>query len=996
MHSTQHGSRSQLLFDAAVRLHLAGNVEGALAAYRAVLADFPDLAAAHNNAGSLLAQSGRFDEARAYFAQAVDLQPEYAEARHNLGLALSQSARATDAIVELQRAVDAEPQRAPWWGDLGNALLSEQRYAEALAAFDRALQRAPHDVPTTANRAIALRGLRRHDEAAAACEAALAINPRYLDALSNLGVIYKEQRRFDDARRAFQRALTVAPGFPTAMVNLAVLEMELDQHEAAEEVANAIIRDHPEFAEAWNVLGNCALERGDFDRAEALHLQTLALEPENRNAQWNLAVIWLLRGDFARGLPQYEARLRLVSVLFDRKQFKEPAWDGSPLDGRTLLVHAEQGIGDTVQYARYAKLLKTQGAGRILLECQPAIAEVVASAAGIDVVIPQGQPIPAFDVHCYLMSLPLLCGTTPETIPAEARYLAAPPRTAATSVTAAPGERRVGVVWAGNPIHQRDRIRSIPLAQLAPLFTTPRTRFFSLQKGPAAAELSSVEAAAAVVNLDPVLETFADTAAVIEALDLVITVDTSVAHLAAALGKPTWILVPLVPDFRWMLDRDDSPWYPTVRLLRQRSRRDWGEVIARACALLEAWTPAVGTLEDAAPPVRASIVSMPTAPRALRYVELDWQVGLGSGWGTYGMHLALQLARLGRAAPVLVEPPVRSGISAETERALVAMPRAAPADSAHHTARLTALGNGLVGAERPAAPRGARRVGIVFFEDTAIDAAMIERSRAYDLIVAGSTFNAELLKAFGIGPVVTVLQGVDPTVFHAAPRAGRFGQRPVVFSGGKLEFRKGQDIVVAAFRELLATHPDALLVTAWHNHWPATMVGIDAMGHVHGLPEVRDGVMHTTAWLAANGIPERNVLDLGLQTQAAVAAVVRECTVAVFPNRCEGGTNLVAMEAMAAGIPVILSANSGHLNLIGANTCFVLERQDEVTVRSPLYRSMWGWGESHPGELCAQMEHVIAHPEKARDVAANGAGLLAELPWSRQAELLLDQLEALP
>ncbi len=282
----------------------------------------------------------------------------------------------------------------------------------------------------------------------------------------------------------------------------------------------------------------------------------------------------------------------------------------------------------------------------------------------------------------------------------------------------------------------------------------------------------------------------------------------------------------------------------------------------------------------------------------------------------------------------------------------------------------------------------------MFFEDTAFDAAARERASAYDVIIAGSTWNLEMLKSFGVGHARLVLQGIDPSLFHPAPRTGLMRDRFLVFSGGKLEFRKGQDIVVEAFRRFHATHPDAVLVTSWHNHWPQSMAGIDAMGYVRGHPVVRDGACETRAWLVANGLPADSVIDLGLQPQATLAQTLREMDVAVFANRCEGGTNLVAMEAMACGVPTILSANTGHLNLIGRDTAFPLERQEAVSVRTPAYEGMMCWGESDPDEVAAMLECVYDFHAEAQRRGAAGARLLAQLPWDAQCDEFLRQLDA--
>jgi glycosyltransferase involved in cell wall biosynthesis len=277
----------------------------------------------------------------------------------------------------------------------------------------------------------------------------------------------------------------------------------------------------------------------------------------------------------------------------------------------------------------------------------------------------------------------------------------------------------------------------------------------------------------------------------------------------------------------------------------------------------------------------------------------------------------------------------------------------------------------------------------VFFEDTHFTPDAIDRARALDAIIAGSTWNAEVLRACGLDNVHAVIQGIDPTVFHPASRTGLFGDRFVVFSGGKLEYRKGQDIVVAAFRKFRARHADALLVTAWHNHWPQLIVDLDLAGHVGGVPRQAGGSLLIGEWLAANGIPESSTVDIGLTPNALMGQIVREADVALFPNRCEGGTNLVAMECMAAGVPTIVSSNTGHLDLVATGGCFALRHQGSVPHPTRYFSGVDGWGESSVNEIVDLLERLHADRQLARERAALGAEAMQKLSWQSQIRKLL-------
>jgi hypothetical protein len=294
----------------------------------------------------------------------------------------------------------------------------------------------------------------------------------------------------------------------------------------------------------------------------------------------------LLKGDFERGLLHHEWRWHVRDLRMGGRRMEKPAWRGEPLNGARILLHAEQGSGDTLQFLRYAPLVAARG-GRVTIEVAAELKRLAMSLKGVEQVIGLGEALPAFDQHCPLLSLPLAFGTTMATIPGEIPYLAAPEPLLAEwrARLAASAAPRVGLIWAGRPEHRRDRDRSIALAALAPLADTGAT-FYSLQKGPAAAQAKGPPAGMVLHDLGAALGDFADTAAAMSALDLVITVDTSPAHLAGAIGKPVWLLLTHAPDWRWFLEREDSPWYPTARLFRQTTRGDWAPVIARVAAEL--------------------------------------------------------------------------------------------------------------------------------------------------------------------------------------------------------------------------------------------------------------------------------------------------------------------------------------------------------------------------------------------------------------------------
>ena len=342
---------------------------------------------------------------------------------------------------------------------------------------------------------------------------------------------------------------------------------------------------NPMLINVYRVLGTTYFNSGRMRDAIAAHEQLIAAAPNDAEAHTFMAICHLLLGDFRRGWPEYEWRLKTKYIA--ESPTGKPCWNGGPLDEKTILVNAEQGHGDTLQFVRYVRDVKARG-GTVILGCQPALRSLLVGCAGVDRVMSQGEIAPPYDVEITLLSLPGIFQTALETIPADVPYLHVPQGAGAQAVAIIArhtGVLRAGLVWSGGVHNPNDRLRSLKLEQLSNLFDIAGTKFFSLQKGDPAAELGSISQDL-ITDLGPYLEDFADTAAAIQELDLVISVDTAVAHLAGALAKPAWTLIPFAPDWRWMLDREDSPWYPTMRLFRQPAPGDWASIITRLAAQL--------------------------------------------------------------------------------------------------------------------------------------------------------------------------------------------------------------------------------------------------------------------------------------------------------------------------------------------------------------------------------------------------------------------------
>jgi Tfp pilus assembly protein PilF len=442
--------------------------------------------------------------------------------------------------------------------------------------------------------AVALHKAGRLAEAEAAYQRILAGDPAHAEALIFLGVIANQRGRHHDALRLIDRALEANPRSAIALVNRGVVLLALQRPEEALESFDHALEIRPDYAEAVAKRGNALRSLRRPREALLCYEKARTLRPDYDEARWSESMCRLLMGDFENGWRQYEWRWKQRDYQRDRREFSQPLWLGEQeVAGRTILLHAEQGFGDTIQFCRYATLLATRGA-RVILEVQPPLKSLLARLSGPAVVLGAGEALPDFDLHCPLMSLPLACGTTLETVPAAECYLTADrERVAVWSARLGSTARpRVGLVWSGNRAHGNDYARSIALAELLERLDGSGAAFVSLQKDVRPHDRATLAVRPDVLHCGDELRDFDDTAALIESMDLVISVDTSVAHLAGALGKPVWVLLPYAPDWRWLLEREDSPWYPTARLFRQARSGDWDGVLSAVTgALADFGTP---------------------------------------------------------------------------------------------------------------------------------------------------------------------------------------------------------------------------------------------------------------------------------------------------------------------------------------------------------------------------------------------------------------------
>lgn len=465
-------------------------------------------------------------------------------------------------------------------------LLDDNRYGEARDLCQQICDTAPQDAEAWFLLGAIHGLLEDYPAAEICCKKALVMHPNVPDLHRNLGVTLLRQGKAREAEAFLRRALALRPGFVKALLDLAEVLGAQGKHAEAVEICQRVAVLQPTSAGAWVKLGLLQQASCDVVGANASYEHAIELQPDHVEARLLHALILLLQGDYARGWIEYEWRWRWKGRA--PRRFPRPRWDGTPLHGKTILLHPEQGLGDSVQFIRYAPMVKALG-GRVVCITHPPLMRLFRDCDGVDQFVETDQPLPHFDVEAPLMSLPGIFGTTLANIPARVPYIFPPGQIdpmIEQPLSHRGRETKVGLVWAGGSSAKNDLARSCHWEHFAQLAQVAGVRYYSLQKGPSSAEAGRLAERLSLTNLGDTLSDFADTASAIARLDLIISVDTAVAHLAGAMGKPAWILLPSAPDWRWLLDRDDSPWYPTARLFRQRQAGDWHELLQRVTAAL--------------------------------------------------------------------------------------------------------------------------------------------------------------------------------------------------------------------------------------------------------------------------------------------------------------------------------------------------------------------------------------------------------------------------
>jgi len=542
----------------------------------------PDYADALNNRGVVLRELKRFDEAMADYNKAIALKPNYTDAIHNRGNLLQECGRLDEALRDYNKAISLKPDYIEAFGNRGNALQKLGRLDEAMADYNNAICLKPDYVDAHYNRGNLLKDSARLDEALQDYNKAISLRPNHPEALNNRANTLRDLKRFDEALEDYNKLKLLRPDHPEAFNNRGAAFRDLKRFDEAIQEYQMAISLKPDYAEAFNNIGSAMQDLGRFDEAMENFDKAITLKPDLAEAHLNKSLQLLKQGEFTSGWEGHEWRWKSSSCTTPVREFSQPLWLGEEdLYGKTILLHWEQGFGDTIQFSRYAKEVSRLGC-KTILEVQKPLFELMKTIEGVDELIASGTDLPPFDFYCPLMSLPLAMGTTLDTIPLGEPYLnSVDDKLAKWSSRLGPKSNlRVGMVWSGNAKHKNDHNRSIALEQM--LSAIPEGyELVSLQKEVRETDLTVLEKTKQVRHFGAELDDFSDTAALCDLMDVIISVDTSVAHLAGALGKPLKLLLPDNSDFRWLLDRSDSPWYPSMRLFAQGIDKLWEPVLEK-------------------------------------------------------------------------------------------------------------------------------------------------------------------------------------------------------------------------------------------------------------------------------------------------------------------------------------------------------------------------------------------------------------------------------
>ncbi|HEX2866164.1 MAG TPA: tetratricopeptide repeat protein [Ignavibacteriales bacterium] len=977
--------------ETAETLFLLGIIEGRLQNLESSNAMFSrtlELESGHFEAAFNLAlnykNTGELEAALFYFKKAQQLNPGFDKAGDyalSLGTYLAKRteaekclseqkfAEAKDIFLEIQKEYSSDYRLIH---RLADTYYNLGQFEKAIESYYNLISLKGTNELVIYNIALCYKNLKNYEIAFRLYRQAVDMNPLYTDALNNLGLLYSEIKDFKKAAECYNQALEADPACISALTNLGNLKLLTDNFDEMirinEKVLSIIadkLRNQSDSrcldqsrAIAYSNIGFAYYHKCQVDIALEYYGLSIESFPGYVTAHYNRAQACLLKGNFKEGFQEYT--WRMLKDDWGPRRFRDlPSSD--ELSGKRVLVYAEQGLGDAIQFVRYTKKLKQAGC-TVAFECDRKLIDLFKNLPWIDEFIekdPSKHPSVPYDYAIPMMSLPKYFETELNDIPCEDAYIT-PERNLVekwakiiNSQTGLNNKLKVGIVWGGNPNHKNDSRRSCSLENFEDLFELENVRFFSLQVGPAASQIEKYSNKISDLQLNNE-DGFLGTAAMISSLDLIISVDTSVAHLAGAMGKKTWMLLPFLPDWRWMLEREDTPWYPTAKLFRQKALGDWNSVFeeVKACLERELGKTRFDTNIEHSEPIYLALSS-----------------GDNFGWGICSRYLKEELSKKTAIEDIAASDELKNS-------------KHVPGTVVHAITNLEF--NSLC------AVKGKRNFGYTFFEYE-LNEKSKENAHSYDLVIGGSRWNMDKMKKKGINNSDFLIQGIDPELFYPSDELNT-DDHFIIFSGGKFELRKGQDLVLKAVKILQQKFPDIVLINAWYNKWPSTMQTMSFSKHIEIDFSSADWEEFILRLIRKNGLDENRIITLPLVPNRELRSIYLKSHIGLFPNRCEGGTNLVMMEYMACGRPVAASFNTGHMDILTDENSIPLKSMHDFHLYDGTNKLVADWKEPHLDEIVAAVEYAYFNREAIRQTGICAGEYMKQFTWAAAAENLLKLL----
>ncbi len=943
-----------------------GNNNLAISNYEKAIEYNQNLVDAYLNLGRLLTTKGEFAEAEKLYKTAIKNNSKYPQLYNNLANLYFKLNKWQDAIRNYKSAIKLNTNNGNYYFNLGSCYAKNEEYNLAIENYEKTIQLKQDHIGAMNNLAIIQTKLNCNKKAIELYHKIISIDEDNAQAYFNLANTYHEEKNYDEALRYYEHAIKLDPNLKSVFVNIGRIFLQKGDTQTAEEFFLKAIDDEENRVIAFTNLGVGSLENLKIDEAISFFDIAIKSKSDLIEAHYNKAHALLLKGKYSEGWQEYEWRKKRKDFI--KPNLSKPELKDQNIKNKRILVYAEQGLGDTIHFVRYLKLLKEKNC-YLIFECDEKLAGLFENINWIDELIicqNSDEPEIEYDYQIALLSLPFYFNTEFKTIPSFEKYLV--PDTKFEDkwklIIGKNENLKIGIVWAGNPNNNRDKIRSIPLLNFLPLFAIKGVDFYSLQVGPAADQLSDIYYP--IVRLDKHIKNFSDTAAIINRLDLIITVDTSVAHLAGALGKPVWNLLMYLPDWRWLLNRKETPWYPSMRLYRQQKKGDWNSVLNEINYDLQSLVNVnigVGT--------NSKIKSMRNEKTITdNKNELPLYLGLSNGenfgWGICSKYLRKELT--GKVKTVnLGEADITSQAKSLPGYLFNAI-----------------TNNSLKGLYNL---KGIRSYGYTFFENELTHSAA-ENAKQFDVILAGSSWCCQKLKEGKIKNTDVLIQGIDPNLFFPG------GEKEdnnlfVIFSGGKFELRKGQDLVIKAFKILQQKYSDMILINAWYNLWSDVIASMQYSKYINFKMEGNNWQDKMESLFQANEIDSSKIFSLPLVPNGKMRELYLKSDVGLFPNRCEGGTNLVMMEYMACGKAVIASYNSGHKDILNESNSLQLKTMNDFRLFDDEKNLIADWSEPELDEIIEHIEYAYNNREEIEKIGKTAGEHLKRFTWSDTADNLL-------